>query len=554
MSFNSDIETGVSIELPNSLAAYKVLEGEVKSMSDIDRAHVFRILARRDLYFLLRYVLSTREWQAPNNPTRSFWDHPWLLARCREVQFDSDDVLDIWARYHCKSTIKTFAGSILTLLQNPNATIGIFSVTKSIADKFVFQIKQEFETNEMLLELYPDILWREPKKQSPQWSIQGGLTVNRGMNLKDPSVSGYGLNDSNYSGVRVSYAIYDDAVNESNVTTGEQIDKTVRNWELSLNVGFEGTRRSYIGTFYLYGDPYHEMAKRGLRLRLHPAYEINPMESTFDHETGLPNQLKFHRDRPVLFSRPHLESEEKLMGPRTFGVQMLCFPQAGIISGFKHDWIRFYEAPSHVVRRNCNAVILVDPANSKDKDSSRTAIWVVGLGADENYYVLDLILDRMNLQERVDALFRLVKLWKPVEVRYERYGLQSDIQHIRYVQERRNFRFNLIECGGKLAKDDRIERLIPMFRQNLVWFPQEIRYQTVDGDSVDLVDRWVRSEYMMFPNSVDKDGLDALSRLCDEEPAFPWPGDYGLYGVRKDKMRSLLYKEPEKPRGTWLSI
>ena len=40
--------------------------------------------------------------------------------------------------------------------------------------------------------------------------------------------------------------------------------------------------------------------------------------------------------------------------------------------------------------------ILVDPASEKKKDNDYTAMVVIGLGADDNYYILDIVRDRLN--------------------------------------------------------------------------------------------------------------------------------------------------------------
>jgi hypothetical protein len=53
---------------------------------------------------------------------------------------------------------------------------------------------------------------------------------------------------------------------------------------------------------------------------------------------------------------------------------------------------------------------------------------VIGLSADENYYVLDTARDRLSLTERADRLLTLHRKWKPIEVRYEQYGHDVAVQ------------------------------------------------------------------------------------------------------------------------------
>jgi phage terminase large subunit-like protein len=538
--------------LPKTLIDYQILEQHISQLEDEPRGHMMRVMARQDLYFLLRYVLSTRDWKDPENPAKSFWEKQWLLDRCREVQFDGEGVLDIWSRYHGKSTIKTFGFSILSMIQNPNITIGVFSVTKGVANSFVSQIKFELESNELLKGLFPDRFFAHPTKEAPGWTVENGFTIRRPLNLKDPTVKGYGLVDTSFTGARILHAIYDDAVNEQSVTTSDMVEKVNERWELSLNLGMPGSQRHYVGTFYAHGDSYHHMASRGVRLRLNPCYEIIKEKSEFDPKTGLPISLVHDRDKPVLFSGEHLRKEEKLMGPGTFGVQMLCDPNAGQILGFKHEWIQRYGVAPEKARKTCNVILLVDPAGAKKKDSSKTAIWAVGLGNDGNYYILDLVWDTLNLYDRTAALFTMVAKWQPIEVRYERYSMQSDIEHIKYVQEQRNFRFPITEVGGSMAKDDRIERLIPLFAQGKVYLPDQIwMVENETGKMVNVLERWVNEEYMVFPSAMQKDGLDALSRMTERDLPLPWPRPAN-YGKPEDAWMKAL-TQPEKKVGGWAS-
>jgi hypothetical protein len=43
---------------------------------------------------------------------------------------------------------------------------------------------------------------------------------------------------------------------------------------------------------------------------------------------------------------------------------------------------------------------------------------------------VDIVRDKMNLTERADMVFQLHRKWKPLQVRYEKFGLTNDIEYI----------------------------------------------------------------------------------------------------------------------------
>jgi len=120
---------------------------------------VKRQLAQSDLFFLLTHVLG-----------RADLNRDWYFARCREVQAAPNGYLDLWAREHGKSSIITFGLVIQDILNNPEITVAIFSYSRPIAKAFLRQIKVEFESNEMLRSLFPDILWENPHRDASKWS------------------------------------------------------------------------------------------------------------------------------------------------------------------------------------------------------------------------------------------------------------------------------------------------------------------------------------------------------------------------------------------------
>ena len=453
-----------------------------------------RTLCQTDLYFLLRYMCR-----------RADMENDWIFARCREVQASPDGHLDLWSRGHYKSSLVTFGLTLQDIINNPDITIGIFSHTRPIAKGFLRQIKRELEANEWLKALFPEILYQNPKAESPKWSEDDGIIVKRKSNPKEGTVEAWGLVDGQPTSKHYKLMLYDDVVTRESVTTPDMITKTTEAWELSSNLTSKGGKVRYAGTRYHFNDTYSEIMRRAAAVpRIYPA----TVDGTVDGE-------------PVLMSREDLAKKRRDQGPYTFAAQMLLNPIADDTQGFKSDWIQYYKQTGEY--NNFNKYILVDPANEKKKSSDYTSMVVIGLGTDENYYVLDAIRDRLNLTERADALFSLHKRWKPIRVGYERYGIMSDIQHIKDRQQRENYRFDVVELGGKLSKPDRIRRLIPLFETGRVYFPETIYRTDYEGKVIELVQTFIEQEYKAFPVGLHDDMLDALSRVCDEEMLLSWP-------------------------------
>jgi len=88
-----------------------------------------------------------------------------------------------------------------------------------------------------------------------------------------------------------------------------------------------------------------------------------------------------------------------------------------------NDWLRYFD-PDEGDTDEMRNYILVDSASSKKKGSDHTVMVVIGLGADQNYYLLDAVRDRLNLSERCKELFRLHRKWRPERVGYEKYGMR----------------------------------------------------------------------------------------------------------------------------------
>jgi hypothetical protein len=507
-------------------------------------------LGRHDLFYLLTVLLNRKD-----------ADREWLFDRCREVQKDPDDYLDLWSREHYKSTIITFALTIQDILNDPEITIGLFSHTRPIAKKFLGQVKGEFERNEHLKDLYPDVLWREPKKEAPTWSLDDGIVVKRKGNPKEATMEGWGLVDGQPTSKHYKLRIYDDVVTRENVTTPEQIEKTTEGWELSLNLGAEGGRERYIGTRYHLYDTYATMiSRKAVKPRIYAATH----NGCFD-------------GRPVLFSKEYWEKKLRSTSKKTLAAQMLQNPMTDEDATFKALWLRSYELRP----RTLNVYIMADPSRGRSATSDNTAIAVIGIGAGGSKFLLDGARHRMTLSQRWAYLRDFHKKWsrapgvQHIAVGYERYGAQSDDEYFQERMQIEKYYFSIEELNwtrdGTESKRERVERLEPDCRNSRFYLPkpcwhsgapsawrvdtdpesktfQDVLKEPITGPSKRIVDA-VESgagdliakalkktnsdgqlydltlafidEFLSFPFGQFKDLVDATSRIYDMNPNAP---------------------------------
>lgn len=501
-------------------------------------------LGRHDLYFLLVFLLHRATDLCPMPMGgRDEKGADWLFARCREVQAKPDGRIDLWAREHYKSTFITLGLTIQDILNDPEDTFGIFSDVNKTAKPFLRQIKLEFEANDELKATYPDVLWADPQNESPKWSENEGITVRRQGNPKECTVEAYGLIDGQPTGRHFKVLIFDDLVSLETVGSDTMMAKLRTRWELADSLGSnmpnKRARRRIVGTRYFLFDVYRTILDRKSAIpRIYPCTENG-------EEDG----------EPVLMSRELIAEKRRDQGPYTFGAQMLLNPTADKAQGFDEKWLRYWPCQRF---DNLNKYLLVDPSGGKKPGSKSkkgtgdfTSIWVIGVGADGNLYVCDHVRDRFNLTGRCRAVMALHRKWKPLKVGYEEYGMQADIEALKWLQNQETYRFEITALGGQTPKPDRIKRLIPWFEGGRVYLPEHgIVRLNVEKQAVDVIRTFIDEELLAFPLCAHDDSLDSLSRILDEEIALSvelvLPEDDG-----DDKLRTD-YAEADDPGTGWM--
>ena len=492
-----------ALSMEGAIRYWDALEAEGRRTGKLNS--VVRMLCQSDLFYLLARVCK-----------RVDMLNEFAFARCREVEAAPNGYCDLWAREHFKSSIITFGLTIQDILKDPDVTFGIFSHTRPIAKAFLRQIMRELESNRTLQAAFPDVLWGDDVRQAPKWSEDDGIIVRRTGNPNEATIEAWGLVDGQPVSKHFKVLLYDDIVVQASVSTPEMIAKTMSRLEESYSLGVSpGGLRRFAGTRWHFNDAYRTIVDRQSAIpREHPG----KVGGTEDGESVYwPEETHIQKRRD--------------MGPYTYAAQILLNPKADALQGFKREWLRHYK---RITPYALNWFLCVDAASSKKKGSDYTAMWAIGLGRDRNYYCIPEVRDRLNLKERGDRLFALHRKYKPKQVRYEKYGLMSDIEHYQARMENENYRFPIIEVGGITSKEDRIKRLIPLFEAGRIWLPETLNTTNWERTTVDNVRAFVEEEYMAFPVGLHDDLLDGLARICEPELHLIWPQEEAPEPVKRD--------------------
>ena len=526
------VKAGVHVSPEDWHGDYPKLYADLGQLFDGGKFDQFNSLTREasehDFFFFSHFVL-----KLPIN-------HPFLMARCYDIQERDSMVIDLWAREHWKSTLNTFAYTLFEIINNPAITIGIFSHTRDIAKAHLRNIKTTMEQNPMLHILWPDIFWQDPMRANVKWSEDDGLIVKRPKSVPEATVEAHGVIERQPVGKHFGVLHYDDVVTATAVSTPFQREKTAESFALSDNLGKRGGKKRIIGTRYHMGDVYGDFVKRPeWHVRLFPAeVEVDDAGGYVGKRGGI----------PVYFSEEELDQKFDKQGEYVYSSQNLLNPTAESLQGFQKAWLNYYRGGK---RPYLNIYMVVDPATAKGKRSDYTAMIVYGVDSRRNYYILDMVRDRLNLMERWIRIRQMVNDWGVRDVGYERYGMQADIDYFRMQMQEDGFFFNIIELGGQVSKHDRIKSLVPFFQRSRVILPQTCPYTDITGKTHDLTYEFVTEEYETFPFSTHDDLLDCMARMNDAAMPVSYPtrsvGDIDT--PAPDPLESAL----DYDYGTWMT-
>ena len=382
----------------------------VLGLEDINlRKEVMRELSKKDLYFLCKFVLGYADME-----TRT--DIHYKL--CEELDTDPARYLALIFRGSFKTSIG-LGKCIQWIINNPEVQIGVGSDIKERAEERVRDLRNMLATNELLKELFPEILYSNPDTNAPLWR-QDEFSVKRkergasGEGFQQATVSAFGL-DPLPTGAHYTHVLLDDVENDKNCFNDELIRKLNRQLQLFLPVLRPEAPVVMLGTIYNIKGPntiyqkYWKTYKRPIHLadgtptfpRKFPLHIIKRMkEEMFDQWMWRTQFMMESTDVNDTFFYPFRDVQLNKVE-------------------FDGEWI--YRGTYKTNIKDCNIVVTIDPgggAGEHDQAITRSIVDKVGVCVNAvdrhgRWCFLEWFCKHYTDDEFIDLLFLLYDRWHP---------------------------------------------------------------------------------------------------------------------------------------------
>lgn len=296
------------------------------------------------------------------------------------------------------------------ITRNPAIRVLYISSTANLATKQLKFIK-DILTHDTYRYYWPEMVNEEEGKRE-KWTaseISVDHPTRKAEFIRDPTVFTAGLT-TGITGMHCDIAVLDDVVVVENAYTMEGRERVERQYSLLSSIEGTGSYEWVVGTRYHPRDLYSKMLDMEVEIfngdgdiiRKEPLYEVyeGKVENRGDgtgqflwpRQLG-PNGKRYGFD-VVELSKKRAQYLDKIQ----FRAQYYNDPNSYDNAIIKREWFQYYD-PKSLTRiggkwfyrdRRLNIFAAVDFAFSLNKKADYTAITVVGVDRDYNYYVLDI--------------------------------------------------------------------------------------------------------------------------------------------------------------------
>jgi phage terminase large subunit-like protein len=370
-------------------------------------------------------------------------------------------------REHFKSTIASVAYPIWRLVKNSDTRILIVHGRIGHAEKFLREIKWHFEYTERLRAMAPDVIWDDPRRDSPVWLTQE-IVLKRNQNDKVPSLSVTSI-DSGFAGLHYHLILLDDIVHEGNYATEttrqgtrearDHADHLLRRHGKIVNVG---TRWHFADA---HGDLVDGAGFKGSAPTGRFTGQVRLMHRSVYDEQGEPIF-------PTHWTKERLIDKQGRTLKKEWQAQFLNDPNPADDAKFLESDFRWFQLQADgtvPTGLNLNFWTAVDPNRSEKTQHDPCVVMTAARDSDGHIWVVDVTRGHPSGPEIVDWIRGHVQRWSPESVIVETNNFQLQLcQWLREDMLRHEMAYNIYEAmrGPTSKKYDRISAMEPMVRAN----------------------------------------------------------------------------------------
>ena len=408
--------------------------------------------------------------------------------KCMDPEWDKK-LLEL-PRGHLKTSMCTIGYPLWRVVHNPDIRILLVSATGSNACKWILMIGDVVRHNQLLQWLFPEII---PEFEKVKWT-SSELEFKRPTQFPESTIEGIGVGGTAVSR-HYDLMIKDDLVNEDHLISDEVMMKQI-DWHRRSHGLFVNPVRGeeiVVGNRWAFNDVISWVKENQKHFKTYSRAAI---------ENGTPIW-------PERFTAEGLQRILEDQGPKIFSAQYMNNPVHEDSRSFDSGWFRYYKTlPSVPMRR----FVAIDPAIST-KGGDYGAIVAAGMTPDRDKYILEARRGRWGVDELIDNIFEVNRIWSPDAVGIETVMFQKALLWpIREAMRREQVYFRIVELrpSSKVTKEARITALHEFFANGSLWLSprfteliKELQEFPV-GSHDDLIDALAYVVQMMTPAHVEQ--------------------------------------------------
>ena len=380
-----------------------------------------RIAAENDLVFFIQLIAPSQVLGSCHKDVIQWWNRP--DAKHHQLL--------LFPRDHGKSRLVAYRVA-WELTKDPTLRVLYISATANLAEKQLTFIKG-LMTSDIFRRYWPEHIHPEEGKRSKWTNSEIALDhpLRKSENIRDPSVFTAGLT-TGITGMHCDIAVLDDVVVSENAYTEEGRGKVRAQYSLLSSIEGADAKEWVVGTRYHPKDLYNDMMQMqediyddtGDKTGSESIYETYERAiENYGDGTGeflWPRQQRRDGKFFGFDARILAQKRGKYLDRVQFRAQYYNSPDDPDNRPIDYNQFQYFERKFlkqdgghwHYKNTRLNIVASVDFAYSTRKTADYTAIVVVGVDADNNIYVLDIVRFRTDkISEYFKHILDLYNRW-----------------------------------------------------------------------------------------------------------------------------------------------